>query len=214
LASRSAKAADDAGRKAQRGSKKVKRRERSRSRRRRRTPSPREAASVSASGEDRSEEKGSFTLKRSHFRRLAVEKPGRLLEQTLTQYREQLSSGFGDAHDEKLPPIIVSYLLAAWLPQNQRLLDDERFGEVRTLAEAIDLGLRGRTPEVLDVLAQRFKACLLSARDGHTRASRWLELIPTDSAGSGVSANEEEIARKLESEDLKLKALVTKTRSG
>ena len=108
---------------------------------------------------------------------------------------------------------MARYLLAAWLPQNQKLLSDERFREVRTLAEAVDLLLRGRTPEALDVLAQRFKACLLSARDGHTRASRWLELIPTEAAGLGVSADEEEIARKLETGDLKLKALATKTRA-
>jgi hypothetical protein len=212
-ASRSGEVADDAE-KSKRDVQKGKGRKRSRSRRRR-SPSPLAAASVSENYDDSDDGwKESFASKRDRFRRLAAVQPGRPLESPLVQYLERLSSGFGDVRDDKLLGIMVRYLLAAWILQNQKLLSEDRFREVRTLAEWIDLALRGRIPGALDVLAQRFKACLLSARDGHSRASRWLELIPTEAAGSGTSAVEKEIARRLETRDLKLKALVTKTKSG
>ena len=54
---------------------------------------------------------------------------------------------------------------------------------------------------------QRFKATTLAAVEGSTRASRWLELIPT-STEMVASPEELEVAKRAEAGELKLKALV------
>jgi hypothetical protein len=220
LAQRSVKAADAKGaaavKKAKRKDTGGKRRVRSRSRRRRDASSSPLVCSSSEDFADLDAQGGGLSEKRVHFRRLAKKTPGRLAARMLSQFKEQLGTHFGGADDEDvLPALAVRYLMTIWLPQNPvRVVGEERFRELRTLAECVDLVVKGCTVEALDMLSQRLKACLLSIRDGHTRASRFLELLPLESAGSAVSPEEEELARKLESGDLKRRALATTGRSG
>ena len=171
----------------------------------------------SASGDEESADEGesaqgftSLIAKRATFRKIARETPGRLTTRTLTQYRAFVQETFGDAPEDELSPIIVRYFLSVWLPQNPiRTIGEERYRELRTWAECIDMVLRGRSVEAADMMVQRFKSCLLAVRDGHTRAARWLELLPVESSGGAVGIEEEEMVRRLEAGELKLRALAT-----
>ena len=89
-------------------------------------------------------------------------------------------------------------------------LGEDNFRELRTLAEAIDGQLLGRSAQVLDLLMQRFKAKTMALRDNSWAAARWLELIPADSAPSAVSLGELETVRSLQAGELKLAELAAR----
>ena len=101
----------------------------------------------------------------------------------------------------------MRYFLSIFLP-NYRTLDESVLREVRTLCEAIDGLLRGKTMEVGDLLAMRLKAVMLASQEGSWQVAKHLELLPPTSKNLPVSHEEEMLIRKVESGELKLRDLV------
>jgi hypothetical protein len=151
----------------------------------------------------------SIENKRALFRQIARTRPGELTTRGLETLRGYMSSlGGGNISGDPSAPIVLHYLLTIFFAQHPpQSLGEETARELRTLAEALDGLLKGEVIQVLDLLMQRFKATTLAAVEGSTRASRWLELIPT-STEMVASPEELEVAKRAEAGELKLKALV------
>ena len=86
----------------------------------------------------------------------------------------------------------------------------ERYWMMRSIATVIDDMLRGKRLEALDQLVQLNKALVMSVRDGHWRAAKFMLLIPLEAGSNAVSASEEEVVRRLQSGELKLQDLERK----
>ena len=82
---------------------------------------------------------------------------------------------------------------------------------MRTISEALDMLLQGRSAEMGDVLMQRFKAIETAAKDDSWGVASRLELIPPAGA-SAVDHEERELAVGLEMRERKLEALTRRTR--
>ncbi len=67
--------------------------------------------------------------------------------------------------------------------------------------------LVGKTPEALDMLMQRMKACIMSISDRGWSAAKWLELIPATEGQLVVSQADEELAQQVTLAELKLAKL-------
>ena len=171
-------------------------------------------SSSSGGLEDSSEEandelSSKLETKRTLLRKIAKQKPGYLLTRALQGMREQVTSMTGEDSSDPYEPICLRYFLSVFLP-NHRELPEPTLREVRTLAEAVDGLLRGRTVEVGDLLAQRLKASMIAAQDGSWNSAKWLELLPEVQRSIAVSNDEERMIRAVEAGDLKLKALMEK----
>ncbi|CAK0821056.1 unnamed protein product [Prorocentrum cordatum] len=92
------------------------------------------------------------------------------------------------------------------LGQMAEFLGVEIYRELRTIAEGLDLLLRGRTAAVADILAQRFKAIQVAVGDGGWSAAKWLELIPPRGQPLALCNEEEEMIRSIQHGELKLEA--------
>ena len=152
--------------------------------------------------------------KRMAYRRLAKEKPGVLLQRLLKLMREQVTSLTGDMDEEdSLSPVCVRFFLSIFLP-NYRELGETQLREIRTLCEALDGLLRGRTLETGDLLAMRLKAAMLAAQEGSWQVARHLELLPPVQRNLPLNQDEETLIRKVEAGDMKLRDLVDKIKKG
>jgi hypothetical protein len=146
--------------------------------------------------------------KRTHFRRLAAEHPGRLFRTGQASMEEQLSPLDGADGSEEVPAVALKYLLTVFTPQNPvRTVGLDMFRQLRTLAECMDLLVQGKTPQALDMLMQRFKACQMAIADKRWDAARWLELIPPSEGQNVVSAADEELTGQISLADLRLQKL-------
>jgi hypothetical protein len=146
--------------------------------------------------------------KRTHFRRLASEHPGRLFRSGLSSMEEQLSPLDGADGGAEVPAVALKYLLTVYTPQNPvRAVGLDMFRQLRTLAECMDLLVQGKTPQALDMLMQRFKACQMAVADKRWDAARWLELIPPSEGQNVVSAADEELTGQISLADLRLQKL-------
>jgi hypothetical protein len=153
--------------------------------------------------------------KRTHFRRLASEHPGRLFRAGLSSMEEQLSPLDGADGGEEVPAVALKYLLTVYTPQNPvRTVGLDMYRQLRTLAECMDLLVQGKTPQALDLLMQRFKACQLAVADKRWDAARWLELIPPTEGQNVVSAADEELTGQISLADLRLQKLRAELASG
>ena len=152
--------------------------------------------------------------KRALLRRLAAKRPGLLLSKGLAMMREQLQPLSGDADEEDaLTPACVRYFMTVYLP-NHRQLHEHQLREVRTLCEAIDGLLRGKSVRVLDLLMQRLKAAMMAYNDGSWSSARWLELLPPEVKASPISIDEEELVRKVQSGELSMQEMIRKVKDG
>jgi len=151
--------------------------------------------------------------RRAHCRKLALEHPGRLAEMSLAQMVEYLGSQDGSAAVDPHGPNVLRFLLSVYLPQHPvREIGAEIYREMRTLAEAMDLLLQGRTAAVADILAQRFKAIQVAVNDGDWSAAKWLELIPPRDQPLALRNEEEEMIRSIQHGELKLEELASRLR--
>ncbi|CAK0846241.1 unnamed protein product [Prorocentrum cordatum] len=151
--------------------------------------------------------------RRAHCRRLALEHPGRLAELSLAQMAEFLGSQDGGGSVDPHGPIVLRFLLSVYLPQHPvKEIGGEIYRELRTIAEALDLLLQGRTAAVADILAQRFKAIQVAVGDGSWSAAKWLELIPPRDQPLALRNEEEEMIRSIQHGELKLEELASRLR--
>ena len=164
--------------------------------------------------EDLDDSLDSSEQKRMAYRKLAQSNPGVLLQRLLRLMREQVCSLSGEGEDEDaLAPVAMRFYLAVFLP-NHRELGEPELREIRTLCEALDGLLRGRTLETADLLAMRLKAAMLAAQEGMWQVARHLELLPPMQKHLPLNQEEETLIRRVEAGDLKLRDLVQKIKKG
>lgn len=146
------------------------------------------------------------------LRQLSEKRPGKLLSTAFATMHEQVGTHFGDEgkRREKLSPVAVRYLLSFAMPQFSGGISHSRYRELRTLATALDYVVQGRTGQAGDLLAQRFKAILMSIRDGGDSASKWIELLPLDDMPVVASSNEDYMARQMAVHQARSDALLQK----
>ncbi len=85
--------------------------------------------------------------------------------------------------------------------------------ELRTIAEAVDMILKGNVVGAADVLIQRFKAVESTTGDVGWNVARHHEIIP-EGRVSIVSQSERELVASREKEELKLGQLIKGARPG
>jgi hypothetical protein len=112
-------------------------------------------------------------------------RPGKLGQSGLRLMAGFLEERTGESREEKLPAVALKYLLMVLIPARAAAAgkDGERLSpgmirQLRTVATAIDMLVRGRQLESLDVLVQRYKALEMSLQDGGWSNAQHLELLP------------------------------------
>ena len=95
---------------------------------------------------------------------------------------EQVGTYFGndEANKDVLTPVALRYLLSYALPQFRNGVSHDKYRELRTLATCLDHLVAGQTGQAGDFLLQRYKALLMTQRDGSDAASRFIELLPEE----------------------------------
>ena len=139
---------------------------------------------------------GGWEQRRRKLRKVAEEKPGKLLLSGLQSMQEQLGQITGDDSSEAMSPIMVRYLLTMVLPAHPvKTIGESKYRELRTLCQVLDALLKGKVDTAGDILMQRFKCQVMSLRDNSEKFGRYLELIPEDMVA--VSPEETFFARDL-----------------
>ena len=78
------------------------------------------------------------------------------------------------------------------------------------MCEAVDLLLKGKNLEALDMLVARFKACQQRAKDGNWAAAKWFELIPPSESHLAFNADEEDTVRGIQVHEARAAAQIAK----
>ncbi|CAK0792478.1 unnamed protein product, partial [Prorocentrum cordatum] len=132
--------------------------------------------------------------KRLAFKKMARKHPGITTEREIRNTLALLDEGEFESDDKSLPPACTRFLLRVFKPEHPlREVGVGKCREMRTLAEAMGL-LRGKPAQALDYLMSRFRTNQKELKDGHPRASRWLELIPPETQGCSLNEDDEEMA--------------------
>ena len=137
--------------------------------------------------------------KQRKLRQLSEKKPGRLLQTGYASMHEQVGTYFGndEANKDVLTPVALRYLLSYALPQFRNGVSHDKYRELRTLATCLDHLVAGQTGQAGDFLLQRYKALLMTQRDGSDAASRFIELLPEEDMPTMASSSESYLARSL-----------------
>ena len=139
---------------------------------------------------------------------MARRTPGALLKSALTMVRDYLvmAQGSDPSANANLSAMVVSYLTTVFLPARGAALGLRDVQELRTLARALDLILRGNLASAADHLIQRFKAVESAATDGWAVAQH-LEFIPAGTVTS-VERRVRDYAIVAEKNEAKMRALM------
>ena len=157
---------------------------------------------------------GDLVSRQRRLRKMSADKPGCLLIKGYALMHEQLGTLYGDAqihgsNEEILQPAALRYLLSSALPlMDLRQIGEEKLRELRTLATGLDLLVSGKVSSAGDLFVQRFKSLLMGIRDGTTRASRFLELVPQETYATASTMEENEFARTLAIKEAKSERLL------
>ena len=141
----------------------------------------------------------STAAKQRKLRNLSERKPGKLLQTGYNTMHEQVGTYFGhdDSKKDVLTPVALRYLLSYALPQFRNGVSHDKYRELRTLATCLDHLFSGQTGQAGDLLLQRYKALLMTLRDGSDAASRYIELLPEEEMPTMASSQESFLARSL-----------------
>lgn len=169
-----------------------------------------EDSSQVSSSEGSSEESGFLRSKTSGGMNPIQEKarrsPGKLLQGTLKEMSEFLVTRQGsEQDDEELVPVVMSYLTSVLIP-SQGQMGMRNTGELRNLAKALDMIIKGNVLGAADVLVQRFKSVESVATGSTWSQAKHHELVANDRI-SCVSTRERDVVSKMELQDLRLSAL-------
>ena len=121
--------------------------------------------------------------------------PGVLTSTSLSSIHEQLLTTQGqlwDINKKELPPLFLQYFRAYLSPKMQPAMRREALHA----SFCLDLGLQGRIPELLDVLAQRLKALEGQTGGKHWTVTSQFELVPDEAAAVATSLETEQAARE------------------
>ena len=142
--------------------------------------------------------------KQRRLKKLAEEKPGTLVLRGFQHMHDQLGTIYGSGAsgssgpDQALQPAALRYLLTCCLPLLQaEQLPEQTMRELRTISTCLDLLVVGKAVHASDMLCQRFKSVLMALRDGSSIASKYLELIPTETWPTATSEAETGYARSV-----------------
>jgi hypothetical protein len=111
------------------------------------------------------------------LRRLARNKPGKLLLLAIKEMAALLATQTGEVSEVTLCPLFTKFY---HLQMKSRLTSATQHREAQTLAKALDLLVRGEVLQSCDVLVQRSKALEVAATHGNWKAAAHMELLPTD----------------------------------
>ena len=144
----------------------------------------------------------------SKVRRTAATKPGALLLSGLIMMQPHLGRQVEDCEAVdavQAKGLAAAYLATALKPQAGGRFSFGALRELQSLAEAVDLLMRGRLASVGDVLIQRFRAVeAASLEEGGWSVARHLELLP-EAAVSSMSSGLRGVAVKAERARLQLR---------
>ena len=101
-------------------------------------------------------------------------------------------------------PVVQQYLTTCLQPALGEKLTSRNLHEMQTIAETIDLILKGKVTDGAELLLQRFKSLELFSLQGNWNQARHLELTK-DHKVTCVSAREQQLAVASELQDRKLK---------
>lgn len=164
--------------------------------------------------EEKGDASGGWQSKRKRFKNIAVREPGRLMVEALESMQEQLGSHFGDEYLEgdRLQPMVTRYLLSVVVPtMGAQHIPRHFMRELRTIAMATDLLLKGRSDSAGDALLQRFKSVCMQIRDGSEKLGPQLELLPDDVFGTGATSEDATFAREIAYKEARSNELMRKT---
>ena len=151
----------------------------------------------------------SSAMKQRQLRQLSERKPGKILKMGFASMHEQVGTYFGrDANKDVLTPVALRYLLSYALPQIRGGISHDRYRELRTLATCLDHMVAGQAGQAGDLLLQRYKALLMTQRDGSDAASRYIELLPEEEMPTMASAQESYLARTMAVQQAKSEELL------
>eukprot|EP00435_Cladocopium_sp_Y103_P070974 s223_g36.t1 len=131
-------------------------------------------------GDGGGRESSGWEERRKKYRRIAEQSPGKLMMQALENMQEQLGASFGEIRkdEEKLSPVVTCYLLTVIMPAvGVKNISQHQLRELRTIALAVDMLLKGQSDSCGDVLLQRFKSlCMQAGKGGALNlGTRWGE---------------------------------------
>ncbi|CAK0900380.1 unnamed protein product [Prorocentrum cordatum] len=136
--------------------------------------------------------------RRLAYKKIAEKHPGRLSEremENMAQFLDHDDAGGVTKHS----PVALKFLLRVLKPAHPiREIGEDRYRELRTLAESADLIVSGKPIHALDFIFCRVKAIQKTIRDGHSRTAKWFELIPPDNGGLSLSVEDEELVAGIE----------------
>jgi len=132
--------------------------------------------------------------------------PGKLLKASLEKMRtyittRQSANGESDPYE----PIVEAYLSSVLLPAKGSSLNLRTTQELKNLAKALDLLLKGDVAGACDVLIQRFKSVEVSPEIGFAVAKH-LELVSSGQV-TAMTDQERESIMAMERRDVKTKNL-------
>ena len=137
----------------------------------------------------------------SPWKTTAKRTPGKLLTDYISKIKDYLLVR-GDIDDSTvLPPVVTAYLITVLSPSMGSDLSARTSGELRSLAEALDLLIQGKVAEAADTLTQRFKCVEMASTEG-CAVARHLELTPSLKVSS-VPEDERDAAIRRQREEVK-----------
>lgn len=151
-------------------------------RKRRKDDSTETSGSYEEEEDEPSDNAGGWEAKRKRFKRIAERSPGQLMMHSLEDMDETLGSKFGDARskEDTMSPIVTRYLLSVITPAIGGRASKSAMRELRTIALATDMILKGKAESAGDILLQRFKSLCMQVRDGSDKFAPQIELLPED----------------------------------
>ena len=123
---------------------------------------------------------------------------------------DQLGDLEGFTASGECPPLVLRYFLSVFTQQHAvvKAVGEPLFREMRTVATVLDKLLQGDVTGGLDMLMQRFKACMVAVEEhGSWMTAQHLELIPPGVGAASVGPADMEIARSVALAELRLAKL-------
>lgn len=124
--------------------------------------------------------------------------PGALLTTALEEAEEAAEAllsqegGVIDIEEGVLPPIFTKYFRQSLASKMSPAMGRES----QTLAQMLDLGLRGRVVEAFDMAAQRLKALEMQSTGVHYSVAQQAELLPKETASMSTTTEFQKRARE------------------
>lgn len=125
--------------------------------------------------------------------------PGVLLASAAEEAAEALLTGEGGIWDPNAGPVmpVFSRYFRAHL---QAKMSPAMAREALTLAVGLDMGLRGKVADLLDLLGQRLKALELQANGSHYTVAQQCELLPKEGAAISTQVEIQQAAKRARDE--------------